>query len=154
MTGTNTIATVLDTGTLSVAGFLDLSASIDPTSSGLFQLTNSASLEVAAALGTNTKISFSTNSDLLIDNTRSFGVNVGTSNYAGPLLEQFGGNKVDLKDFGAAGSVLNFNNTNGLLQIANAGGQAASLRFDTSNLGSGAFHIASDGASGALVTYA
>ncbi len=153
LSGAETAPTVVNNGTISVAGSLDVSTAIDPSSTGLFQLTNSASLDVAAALGTKTQISFATGSDLLIDNTGSFGTGVGTSSYAGPLLEHFGGSEADLKSFGAAGAALNFNSANGLLQLSNGGGQSASLLFQTSSLGTGSFHIASDGASGSLLTY-
>ena len=91
---------MLDNGTLNIAGSLVVSSAINPTSIGLFQLQSGATLEAAAATGTNTKINFLGSSQLTIDNVSSFGTNVGTSSYAGPLLEDFvNGDKIDLKQF-------------------------------------------------------
>ena len=57
-------------------------------------------MRVAQALGTATKMSFVTGSELVIDNYNSFGQNVGMYNYTGSLLTNFGGNgTIDLKDF-------------------------------------------------------
>ena len=45
--------------------------------------------EVAAALGTQTHMNFLGSSELLIDSAASFGVNVGSTSYAGPQLQSF-----------------------------------------------------------------
>jgi hypothetical protein len=58
-----------------------------------------------------------------------------------------------LKNFSSAGGAFNYDSSTGILQISNSANQAASLSFQTSSLGSGAFHIASDGASGVLITH-
>jgi hypothetical protein len=110
---------------------------------------------VAADIGTQTKMSFLTNSLLAIDNTGSFGTNVGTSSYAGPQLQSFAaGDTIDLKNFSFAGAALNFDSSSGLLQLANGANQAASLSFQTSSLGPGAFQLASDGTNGVFITHA
>ncbi len=143
LSGTDTAPTVVDDDTLAVAGSLD-------------QLDASASMDVAAALATKPQISFaaSGSSELLIDNAGSFGINVGSTAYAGPLLENFGaGDSLDLKNVAAAGASLNFNTTTGLLQIANGTTAEATLSFQASSLGSGSFQIASDGGAGASLTH-
>ena len=154
LTGANVAPTVVDNGTLNVGGSLDVSTAIDPSSVGIFNLTSSSTLDVAAALGTKTQIAFASGGDLMIDNTGSFGINVGTTAYAGPLLDGFGaGAGIDLTHFAATGATLNFNSTTGLLQITNGTEQSASLSFQTASLGTGSFHIASDGGAGALLTH-
>jgi hypothetical protein len=83
-----------------------------------------------------------------------FGIRVGTTTYAGPVLQAFGaGATIDLKNFGAAGAVSTLSSA-GLLQIANTANQKASLMFQTSSLGTGSFHIAGDGGTGSLLTLA
>jgi len=153
LTGTDTAPTVLNNGSLHVGGTLNIGTGIDSSSTGLFLLDSSAHMEVAAALGTRTQISFATGSDLLIDNTSQFGTNVGASNYAGSLLENFGSaRQIDLTHFGLSGLNSNFNAASGVLQLTNSASQTASLQFQTSSLGSTSFHFASDGASGTLLT--
>ena len=101
LSGANIAPTVLDKGTVSVAGSLDVSTAIDPSSSGLFQLGSGAVLEVAAATGSATQIDFQgSTSELIVDNAALFGTNVGTASYAGPQLQQFAaGDEIDLKNF-------------------------------------------------------
>ncbi|SED63550.1 hypothetical protein SAMN05519104_3975 [Rhizobiales bacterium GAS188] len=153
LNGANTAASVLDNGTISIAGSLDVSTALDPSSTGLFQLSSSATLEVAAATGTQTQINFLGSSELIIDNAASFGINVGTSSYAGPQLQHFApGDKIDLKTFSSAGVTLNYNASTGVLQVSNSANQVASLKFQTSSLGGTAFAATSDGATGIFIT--
>jgi hypothetical protein len=153
LSGPNSIGTVLNDGSLSVAGSLDVSAAVDPGSTGVFQLVGASTLDVAAALGTNLKIDFAAGSDLVVDHAALFGTNVGTSQYAGPLLKDFGGATVDLADFSVAGLSMSFAKS-GLLQLTNFASQIATLSFQTSSLGAGTFHFQSDGGSGVLITHA
>ena len=141
-------------GTISIAGSLDVSTAIDPSSTGLFQLGSGATFEVAAATGTTTKINFQDNSsELIIDNAASFGTGVGTASYAGPQLQHFvPGDKIDLKNFSSAGVTLNYNASTGVLQVSNSANQVASLDFQTSSLGGTAFAATSDGATGIFIT--
>ena len=141
-------------GTISIAGSLDVSTAIDPSSTGLFQLGSGATLEVAAATGTATQINFQgSSSELIIDNAASFGTNVGTASYAGPQLQHFvPGDKIDLKTFSSAGVTLNYNASTGVLQVSNSANQVASLDFQTSSLGGTAFAATSDGATGIFIT--
>ncbi len=91
-------------------------------------------------------------SDLLIDNFGSFGVNVGTSSYAGPQLQGFApGDMVDLKSFAPGGAALQFNPLTGVLQVTNGSGQAASLSFQLLSLGGLTFTTSGDGGSGTLI---
>ena len=153
LNGANIAPTVLNNGTVSIAGSLDVSTAIDPSSTGLFQLGSGATLEVAAATGTTTQINFQDSSELIIDNAASFGTNVGTASYAGPQLQHFApGDKIDLKNFSSAGVTLNYNASTGVLQVSNSANQVASLDFQTSSLGSSAFAAASDGATGIFIT--
>jgi hypothetical protein len=153
MNGTNTIGTVLNHGSLAISGSLDVSTAVNPASNGLFELLGGSTLDVAAALGSSEKMSFATGSDLTVDNFAMFGTNVGASDYTGPLLENFGGSTIDLKDFSSAGLSQNYSSTSGLLQLANGSSQLATLHFQDSSLGSGTFHFNDDGASGILITH-
>jgi hypothetical protein len=49
-------------------------------------------------------------------------------------------------------TALNFDPSNGLLQVSNSSNQMASLGFRTSSLGSRGFHVASDGNNGVFIT--
>jgi hypothetical protein len=153
LNGPNTIGTVLNNGRLDIAGSLDVTTAVDPNSTGLFQLDGPSTLEIAAALGTASKISFAAGSSLLIDSPALFGQAVGTSGYAGPLLEKFGSSSVDLEGFGLTGLNASFSNASGLLQLTNAASQLATLKFQTSSLGAGMFHVTGDGSTGILVTH-
>jgi hypothetical protein len=154
LNGTNTAPTVADNGTLTIAGSLAVSSAIDPSSTGVFQIDNNATLEVAADTGTQTQISFLAAGGLVIDNAAWFGTNVGTLSYAGPQLENFdSGDTIDLKSFSFAGATLDFDPTAGLLQLSNSASQVASLSFQTSTLGPGTFQLAPDGTSGVLITH-
>jgi hypothetical protein len=155
LSGTNnTISTVLNDGKLEVSGGLTASTAIDPTSTGVFTLGGGSTLEVAQALGADTKISFMTGSELVVDHAASFGQSVGTSNYAGSLLQDFaGGSTIDIKDFGFGGLNMSYTKGTGLLQLSNSGHQVATLDFQNSRLGAGTFHFSGDGGSGVLITH-
>ena len=125
LTGANTTSSVLDAGSLDLAGTLNNSATI----------------------------TFQGTSQLLIDNAASFGSSVGTPSYTGPQLQHFvGGDKIDLKNISSANVNLNYNATTGLLQITNGASQVATLDFQNSSLGSGTFQAMSDGGLGTLIT--
>ena len=99
-------------------------------------------------------MSFLGSSELVIDNPRSFGSDVGTTTYAGPLLQNFGaGAGVDLKQFAAAGAATQYDPTTGILQLSNSAGQLASLSLQPSSLGTGVFHVSSDGGGEILLTH-
>jgi hypothetical protein len=153
ITGTSSIQTVLNNGTISAAGALAVTTEIDPASSGVFLLTDGSSLEVLAATGNASKIQFLGSSELIVDNAAAFGSNVGTPSASGPLLEGFAAiDTVDLKQFAATNLALNYNSSSGLLQISN-GTQTADLAFQKSSLGAGTFQAKSDSANGVLVTH-
>jgi hypothetical protein len=149
------IPTIANNGTIDVNGSLDASSAIDPGSAGVFQLATGSVLEVAVALGPQTKIQFLGSSALVVDSAGSFGINVGTTSYVGPQLQDFiASDTIDLKNFALAGATFDYNASTGLLQLHNGTSQAASFAFQTSSLGGGTFHLASDGASGILITHA
>jgi VCBS repeat protein len=154
LNGANTAPTVLDNGTVNVSSSLDVTTAVDPGSTGLFQIGSSATFEVAAATGAATKIKFGgSTGELIIDSAALFGTNVGTASYAGPQLQNFGsGDKIDLKNFSLTGLALNYNVTTGVLQLSNSANQHASLKFQTSTLGSSNFAAVSDGAGGILIS--
>jgi hypothetical protein len=153
LTGANMIGTVLDDGKLEVFGGLAVTSAVDPTSTGAFVLDHGSTLEVAAAVGANSTMSFAAGSKLVVDDFALFGENVGTDNYAGSSLKDFGGSTIDLKDFGIAGLQDSFSASSGLLQLTNSAAQVATLDFQTSSLGAGTFHFGSDGAGGLLVKH-
>jgi hypothetical protein len=125
LTGANTTTSVLDAGSLDLAGTLNNSATI------AFQ---------------------GSSSQLLVDNAATFGSNVGTPSYTGPQLQDFiSGDKIDLKNISSAGVTLSYNATTGLLQITNGASQVATLDFQNSSLGSGFFDAMSDGGTGTLI---
>lgn len=150
----NAIATVLNDGKLEVAGGLIASAAVDPASTGVFLLDGGATLELAQALGADARISFMTGSKLVVNHAAAFGQNIGTSNYAGPLLQNFGCATIDIKDFGFGGLTMSYTKGSGLLQLSNSAHQVATLDFQNSGLGVGTFHVSGDGGSGVLVTHA
>ena len=155
LTGVNAAPTVLDNGTLNIAGSLDISTAVNASSTGLFQLEAGKTLEVAAATGTKTRINFLGSSELIVDHAASFGINVGTSSYAGTQLQHFvSGDKIDIKNFSAVGVTLTYNSSAGLLQVSNSAKQVASLDFQTSSLGSGTFSATGDGGTGIFITRA
>ena len=140
---------MLNNGTLGVSGSLDVATAVDPASAGIFQLTGNSSLEVAAATGTASKVQFQGSNELIADNFASFGSSGG-----GPLLESFGaGDSVDLRQLASSNLSLNFNPATGSLAVSN-GTQTATLYFQTSSLGAGTFHAASDSGNGVLITHA
>ncbi|HXR90523.1 MAG TPA: hypothetical protein VN750_09590 [Steroidobacteraceae bacterium] len=153
LNGTNTVPTVLDSGTVEVAGSLDVTTAIDPESAGVFRLDSGSRLDVAAAVGANTTMSFIGPSELAIDNAGAFGSHIGDPlAYAGPSLAEFGaGDVIDLRNFGFAGITLNPLTPSGVLHVAN-GSQTADLAFQTTSLGAGHFHASSDGGTGTLIT--
>jgi hypothetical protein len=147
--GNNNVANVTNNGALSIASWLDVSSAIDPSSTGQFDLQAGSFLEVASALGSQSVMDFLGNSELIVDNAGQFGTNVGTSSYAGPQLADFGsGDNVDIHNFANSGVALNFNQSNGLLQITNGANQVATLDFQTSSLGTGNFQAYGDGGGG------
>jgi hypothetical protein len=88
-----------------------------------------------------------------VDAAKQFGLNVGMTNYTGPLLEHFiAGDSVDLKNVPSAGLVLNYATSTGDLQISSGGAVLATLQFQNSSLGTGTFHTAADGI-GTLLTH-
>jgi hypothetical protein len=151
----NVIANLNDNGALAVAGTLDVSGSINASSTGAIALGSGDVLEVAKAIGSNSQIDFKHSGELILDNAALFGTGVGSSSYHGDLLENFAtGSSVDIHNFSLAGASLGYDSTTGLLQISNGAAQTATLDFQSSTLSSGNFAIASDGSSGVLITRA
>lgn len=86
---TGSITNVVNNGTIALNGgtSLDVTSAVDSSSSGIFQLNAQSALEIGAYLGTNLKIQFlAGRASLTIDNAAQFGVNVGSTSYAGPLI--------------------------------------------------------------------
>ncbi len=161
ITGAETIANLLNNGTVAIGSgaSLDLSAALDPASSGIFNLTTKGTLEIASILGTNSKIAFlgsSPANKLIVDKASSFGLQVGTSSYGGPLLEDFkAGNIIDLKNIASSGLKLSYNSASGDLQItstSSSGAALGTLLFQNATLGTGSFHTATDGGAGTYLT--
>jgi hypothetical protein len=111
-------------------------------------------LEIAANVGSGDRISFLGSSETIVDKASLFGTNVGQQNYAGPLMLNFGaGDSIDLKDIASAGVSLNYASSTGLLQVISGGAAMASLLFQRSSLGGGAFHAFDDGSGHTLITH-
>jgi hypothetical protein len=146
LTGSNTVGTVQNNGTLTVAsnGILDV---------GQFVLGNNSVTEIAGALGSGTQIAFAGAAEAIVDTASQFGANVGQSSYTGPLFENFGtGDSIDLKDVSSAGVTWDYTSSTGLLQIASGGQPLASLIFQTSSLAGGTFLVSDDGSGHALIS--
>ena len=156
---TGTIAKVVDNGTFAIengGSSLDVTSAVDPSSSGYFFLTSRSTLDIAAYLGISLKIAFIGSSNkLIVDSAANFGLHVGTTSYAGPLLQYFAStNSIDLKGIASTGLNLNYSSSSGDLQITGGAGKAlATLAFQNSTLGAGTFHVASDNAGGTLLTH-
>jgi hypothetical protein len=155
VTGNNTIATVMDNGNLTIAGTLQVTTSVDPASTGAFLLNPGGTLEVAAATGVSTQIKFMGGGELIVDSFANFGQNIGSTSYAGPLLDAFfGGAAIDLVDFAYGTGVfgINYNNNTGILELTNSASQTADLEFHKSSLSGTTFHVTNDSGSGVLLT--
>jgi hypothetical protein len=158
-TGTSTIsAAVVNNGTVMVStGTLDLASAVDPTSSGVFQLNGHGTLEIAAIIGSASKIQFlgaTPTNRLIIDSVANFGTHVGSASYTGPLLKSFtAGEVIDLRGVASAGITLTYSAATGNLQIAENGTAVGTLKFENSTVGAGTFHAATDGAGGSLITH-
>jgi len=136
---------------------LDITGGVIGSSTGIFELTDNATLDIASLWGSTTQIEFlgGTHEDsLVIGNPSRFGLHVASSDFAGPTLEDFkAGDSIDLKRIGSVGLSLNYNSLSGVLQVSSgSGGIVASLQFQNSSLGAGTFGLTSDGATGSLVT--
>ena len=160
VSGAQSFTNLLNNGTVAIGSgsSLDITSALDPASAGIFDLTTKGSLEIAAILGTNAKIAFlgtTPANKLTIDSAANFGLHAGTTSYAGPLLENFkAGDIIDLKGIVSTGLQLSYTVTTGDLQITpSSTGVIDTLQFQNSTLGSGAFHIATDGAGGTLLTH-
>ena len=151
----NTAKAALNNGTIALgaAKDLQLTGSVNPASSGVFQLNANSLLEVLADTGASNRIAFLQNGTLAIDSAAQFGINVGSTAYAGPFIQGFTTtDKIDLKDVLLSGATFAFTAATGLLQISHSGGtNAATLRFET--LGPGAFHLGNDGGGHIMLTH-
>ena len=153
LNGADSLASLSDSGRLTVAQSLDVSASIVPAGGGTIALASGAALSVQSVLGQGPSFVFSGENVLTVAAPTAFGLNIGASNYAGPLLENFGASDtVDLRGIAPAASRvklgLAYTAATGLLTVesATAGAPAlASLQFQPASLGGGSFHLTQDG---------
>ena len=109
-------------------------------------------LEIAANTGAADQIKFLGTGEVMVDKATSFGISVGTTAYAGPLIESFTvGDKIDLHDVAFSSITLNFDAASGLLQVSGGAVAKASLLFDNSTLGAGTFQATNDGTGHTLI---
>ncbi len=158
----NTAASVMNVSSIDIGAndSLHVTGSVNPASTGIFVLTNNSLLEVAADTGGSNQMSFlgASGDKLVIDAVSSFGSNVGTTSYIGPLLEAFTAvDTIDLKNliFNSGTNVAtidSYSSGTGLLQL-HSGTTKATLEFQNSTLGGGSFHIATDSGTGTLITH-
>jgi hypothetical protein len=161
---TNSATTVLDNGIVGLgqSDSLDITGSIDPASTGSFSINTTSLLEVAADTGSANKMSFvvgTTGDKLAIDTVASFGSNVGSTAYTGPLIVNFVNvDTIDLKNLLFPGTTLDsYSTVTGLLQL-HSGATLATLAFQNSSLhnasaGLAGFSIGTDGHNGTLLTH-
>ncbi len=152
LNGFNTIGTVLDNGVIDISGSLAVTQSADFGSAGVFQLVGASTLEIASTLAYQGSIAFAGGSELIIDHPREFGQRLPRHNYVGPILTNFSGATIDVKGFGINGLQTSFSEATGLLDLTNAAGHKATLEFQTSSLGAGAFQFTGDGMGGVFIT--
>ena len=152
----DTAGSVVNNGTVTLAAnaTLDVTGSIDATSTGIFQINASSLLTVGADSGSADKMNFLGTGELAISAAAQFGLNVGQTTYKGPLLEHFvAGDHVLLSDVAATGLTPNYTAATGLLQLNNGTSNVATLAFDNATLGAGAFHVAADAQGHALISH-
>ena len=154
LTGANTIASVTDNGSVTIAGSLVVSGAVNAVSTGQFVLQSGGSLEVAADSAAHSEIDFTSLGKLIIDAVALFGTGVGGSSYAGPRIGNFAsGDIIDLHAFSPTAAAMLYDAADGLLQITNGSHQVATLDFQNSTLGTGSFNFASDGSGGLLIKH-
>jgi plastocyanin len=144
--------------TTSVIATAAAAAGADPASTGIFNLTTKGALEIASILGTDTQMEFlgtTPANKKTIDSAANLDLHVGTTSYAGPLLEDFrAGDVIDLKGIASTGLKLGYAAATGLLQtVPSVGAAIATLKFQNSTLGGGIFHAAIDYAGGPMLTH-
>jgi hypothetical protein len=151
--GTSTAETMRNDGIVTVAGGgrLDVTT-LDLASKGVFVLDHGATLEVGSALSATASFSFLGADTLVIDDAAKFGTAVGTTAYAGPLLEGFAtGDSIDLKDLMPTRIQIKPVTAGGLLDVSSHG-MTASLLFQSPDLAGLSFHVGSDGHGGTLLS--
>lgn len=154
--GSNTVATMVDNGTITISSRLVVSGVLGGGTAGAaLALASGAVLDVASAAAAAPSIVFPHGATLLVEHGRSFGAGAGSSAYAGPLLRHFGpGDAVALRDMALQGFVaLEFDRASGRLDAIQGGTLVQSLRFDTASLGPGSFHLGNDGSGHVLLTH-
>jgi large repetitive protein len=147
---------VVNNGTVTLAAnaTLNVTGSIDAASTGIFQLNAASLLTVGADLGAANKMNFLGTGELVISAAAQFGLNVGQTNYKGPLLQHFVANDhILLNDISATGLTPNYSAATGLLQLNNGSANVATLAFDNATLGAGAFHVTADAQGHALISH-
>ena len=83
-----------------------------------------------------------------------FGLNVGSTAYTGPLIENFAaGDTIFLKGLVPAGLAPVYSPATGLLQITNGTTTLASLAFDKATLAPGTIELTGDGLGDTLLTH-
>lgn len=172
LTGSNTVATLADSGVVTLAGASGAYSSLAVTGSlasaaGTVVIGNYATLDLAAASAGST-ISFAGSvggagsAKLIIEKSGSFGVNVGSTAYSGPVLQGFvAGDQIDMRDISAktasikqtstlvGGTVMTTVQITDTPPLTKNGPTVASLTF--ANLGAGNFYLQSDGVTGGLL---
>jgi hypothetical protein len=97
---------------------------------------------------------FLANATLTVDTAAKFGSNIGTSTFAGPLIQSFGTNDaMNFKDLLEAGLSLNYASTTGVLELEQGTAVVAEVQFQTSSLGIGSFHINPDSTGHTILTH-
>jgi hypothetical protein len=151
--GPNSIDTLRNDGaaTLAAGGSLDV-ATIDPNSTGVFNLGHDSTLDVGEAPGAQARIDFLGDARLVVERADAFGTSVGAPSHAGPLLQGFaGGDTIDLRDVASAGLQIHYVATSGLLKIRRAGMIEANLLFQSFDPLALSLHLAPDGHGGTLL---
>ena len=156
----NSVSSIVNNGTIFIApsATLQVTGSVDATSTGVFQLNAGSILEIAANAGNGDKIKFLGTGEVIVDHAISFGTTgsaaASPTNYTGPLIGLFvTGDKIDLQDVTFNGTTLSYNGGTGLLSVVSGSVTKASLLFDKTTLGTGSFHSANDGGGHVLITH-
>ncbi|WP_072572778.1 C2 family cysteine protease [Granulibacter bethesdensis] len=143
-------------GTINIGTFATkvISQPVDASSTGTFRLNMLSTVEFSSTVSGQPKIDFKGfASQLVIDNASTFGNNVGTASYTGPLLQDFGRMEfIDIHGLSAWNLKSDYSASTGLLQLTAQNGAKATLDFDPGSLKGRAFAFFSDGQDGTVIT--
>ncbi len=153
MHGANSIATLLDQGTLRLdaGASLAVSGALEPSGGGSVQLATGATLEVASLASAGSAIQFLGSAELVVDAAPLAGGAFALGQSPTATLQGLGsGDVIDLRGVALGGASLAYDGASGLLQV-NAGGTTLAALNVGGGLGGAAFSLGNDGTGHCLI---